>query len=146
MDLSQDLSARTDNRCFPSLLAFTSFLRFTFAVLQKPCRENFEKFQEFAESRFGVSEKGRYFLKILKQQHRLVRDFKRGKLVSYFLNNAAKTCLYRLKISENIEIEHVFQSKVIFHLSGNLHTSYFSAFNLCFVLINQCAESNSCTQ
>ena len=57
MDLSQDLSARTYNRCFPSLLAFTSFLRFTFAVLQKPCQENFEKFQEFGESSLAVLKK-----------------------------------------------------------------------------------------
>ena len=67
------------------------FLRITFAVFQKPCQENFGKFQEFGESRFGGSEKDRYFLKILKRQHKLVRDYKRGKLVSYFLNNAAKT-------------------------------------------------------
>ena len=56
-------------------------------------------------ARFGGSEKDCYFLKILKWQHKLVGDFKLGKLVFYFLNNAAKTCLYGLKISENIEIE-----------------------------------------
>ena len=33
------------------------------------------------------------------------------------------------KNSENIEIEHVFQSKAFFHLTSNLHTSCFSAFN-----------------
>ena len=101
-------------------------------ILQKPCQENFEKFQEYSESKFGSSEKDRYFLKILKWQHKLVRDYKRGMLVSYFLNNAAKTCLYGLKISENIEIEHIFQSKAFFHLSGNLHTSCFSVFKLNF--------------
>ena len=62
----------------------------------------------------AVLKKDRYFLKILKWQHKLVRDYKRGKLVSYFLNNVAKTCLYGLKISENIDIEHVFQSKAFF--------------------------------
>ena len=98
-------------------------------ALQKPCQENFGKFQESGESRFSGSEKDRYFLKILKWQHKLVRDYKRGMLVSYFLNNAAKTCLYGLKISENIEIEHIFQSKAFFHLSGNLNTSRSSAFN-----------------
>ena len=51
-------------------------------------------------------------------------------LVSYFLNNAAKTWLYALIISKNIEIEHVFHSKVFFHLTSNLHTSCFSTFNL----------------
>ena len=44
------------------------FLRLTFVVLQKPCQENFGKFQEFGKSRFGGSIKDRYFLKILKQK------------------------------------------------------------------------------
>ena len=44
-------------------------------------------------------------------------------MVSYFLNNAAKTCIYGLKISENIEIGHVFQSRAFFHLSINLPTN-----------------------
>ena len=47
------------------------------------------------------------------QEHDFVRDYRRGKLVSYVLNNAAKTCLYGLKISGNIEIDHIFQSKAI---------------------------------
>ena len=34
------------------------------------------------------------------------------------LNNAAKTCLYGPKISENIEIEHISQSKAFFILVG----------------------------
>ena len=93
------------NRCFPSLLDFTSFLCITFAVFQKPCPEKFGKFHKYGKSRFGGSEKDCYFLKILKWQHKLVGDFKLGRLVFYFLNNAAKTCLYGLKISENIEIE-----------------------------------------
>ena len=38
----------------------------------------------------------------------------RGKLVSYFLNNAAKICLYGMKISQNIEIGQVFQSRPFF--------------------------------
>ena len=60
---------------------------------------------------FGGSEEDCYFLKIPKWQNKLVRDSKWGKLVSYFLNKAAKTCLNGLKISENVEIGHVFQSK-----------------------------------
>ena len=99
-------------------------------VLQKPCQENFGKYQEFGETRFSSSEKDHYFSKILKWQHKLVWDYKQGKLVSYFLNNAAKICLYGLKISEKIEIEHVFQSKTFFHLSGNLHANCFSAINV----------------
>ena len=83
-------------------------------VLQKPCQGNIKKFQGSGESRFGGSEKDRYFLKIRKKQDKHVQGYKQGKLVSYFLNNAAKTCLYGLKISQNIDIEHVFQSKAFF--------------------------------
>ena len=45
---------------------------------------------------------------ISKWQHKLVQDYKQRKLVSNFLNNAAKTCLYGLKLSENIDIDHFF--------------------------------------
>ena len=95
------------------------------------CQGNFGKTQGSGKSRFGGSEKDRYFSKTPKWQHKHVRDYKRRKLVSYFLNNAAKTCLYGLKISENIEVEHVFQSKAFFffYLSSNLHGSCLSAFN-----------------
>ena len=92
------------SKCLPSLLIFTSFLRITFSVLQKPCRGNFWKLQRSGESRSGDSGKDRYFLKIPKWQHKCVWDYKRGKLVSCILNNAAETCLRGLKISENIEI------------------------------------------
>ena len=47
--------------------------------------------QRSSESRFGGSEKDLYFSKILKWHHKLVRDYKPGNLISYFLNNAAKT-------------------------------------------------------
>ena len=67
-------------------------------------------------------------MKIPKWQHELARYYKRGQLVSYFLNIATKTCLYGLKISENIEIGHFFQSRTFFHLSSKLHTSCLSAF------------------
>ena len=86
----------------------------------------FREIQGSGESRFGGSEKDCYFLKFPKWQHKLVWNYKREKLVSYFLNNATKTCLYRLKILENIEIEHIFLPKAFFHLSSNLHTSCFS--------------------
>ena len=69
-------------------------------------------------------------MKIPKWQHELARYYKRGKLVSYFLNNAAKTSLYRLKISENIGIGRFFQSRIFFHLSSNLHTSCLSTFKV----------------
>ena len=52
------------------------------------------EFQKPGESRFGGSEKDRQFLKIPKWQHKFARYYMRGKLLSYFLDNAAKTCLY----------------------------------------------------
>ena len=70
-----------------------------------------------------------YYLKILKRQDKLFPNYKRGKMVSYFPNDAAKTCLCGLKISETIEIKHVFQSKTFFHVSDNPQRSCFSAFN-----------------
>ena len=57
------------------------------------------EFQESDESRFGGSEKDCYFLNILKWQHKLIRKYKRGKLATYFPNNAAKRCSYGLNIS-----------------------------------------------
>ena len=98
------------------MLALTLLLCITFAVLEKPFEENSGRFQGFGQ-RFGSSEKDCYFLKILKWQHKLARDCKQGKLVSYFLNNAAKTYLHGIKISENIEVEHVFQSEAFFFIS-----------------------------
>ena len=38
--------------------------------------------------------------------------FEQGKLVIYFCNNVAKTCSYDLKISQNIEIKHLFHFEV----------------------------------
>ena len=66
------------------------------------------KFQGSSESRFGNSEKDRYFLKIPKWQDKLIWIYKPN---SYFLNNPAKTRLFGLKISENIEIKDLFQPK-----------------------------------
>ena len=113
------------SKCLPPLLVFTSLLCITSAALQKPCDGNFWKFQGSGKSRFGGSGKGCYFVKISKWQYKLVRNYKQGNLVSYFLSNIVKTWLYGLNISENIEI---FQSKAFFHLKSNLHTSCFSTF------------------
>ena len=107
----------------------TSLLRITYPVLQKSCQANFSKFQGSRESRFDGFKKDCYFLKIPKWKDKPVLVYKQGKLVSYFLNNAIKTCLYGLKISENIKIEHAFQSKAFFLFSSNPHTSCLSAFN-----------------
>ena len=38
----------------------------------------------------------------------------------YLVVTGAKTYLYGLKTSENIKIEHVFQSKAFFHLQQKL--------------------------
>ena len=131
--------------CLPYLLVFISLwslhcllLRST-KVLQKPCPANLGKFQGSDESRFDGSEKDRYFLKIPKWQHKIVQDYKLRKLVSYFLNNVTKTCLYWLKMSENIEIDHVFQFKHFF-ISVAISTQVASApltwFNSVYFLVN----------
>ena len=67
-------------------------------------------------------------MKIPKWQHKLAQYYKRGKLVSYFVNNAAKTYLYGLKNSENIG--HFFQARTFFRLSSNLYTSCLSTFKI----------------
>ena len=116
---------------FVFVFTYTLLSRITFGVLQKPCQGNYGKFQRSGESIFGGSEKDHWSLKIPKWQHELASYYKWEKLVSYFLNNAAKTWLYGLKISENIEIGHFFQSRIFFHLSSNLHTSCLSAVKTC---------------
>ena len=45
----------------------------------------------------------------------------------FLLNYASKTCLGGLKVSENSEIEHVFQSKAFF-ISLSISTQVASAF------------------
>ena len=50
------------------------------------------KFQGFSKCRFGGSENDCYFLKIPKWQHEVIKKYKQGKLASYFLDDAAKTC------------------------------------------------------
>lgn len=88
---------------FACLSVFTSLLHITFAVIQKRYQENFRKFE--------LSEKCHYFLKITKQQHKLVQ-------ITGVLNTKAKTCLYGLNVSEKIKIEHFFQSKAFLHLTS----------------------------
>ena len=61
-------------------------------------------------------------MKIPKWQHELARYYKQGKSVSYFLNNAAKICLYGMKILENIEIGHFFQCRTFFFISVAIFT------------------------
>ena len=61
-----------------------------------------------------------------KWQPKLTRYYKRRK-VFYFLNNAAKTYFYGLKISENIEIEHFFQFEAFFFVSVAISAQVASA-------------------
>ena len=116
----------------PSIFVFTLLLHFNAlhfnalqgshvhvnVLLQKPCQVdlavlkkiiNFWRFQNCSTNLLGIY-------------------YKRGKVVSYFLNNAAKTCLYGLKKLENIEIGYFFQSRTFFHLSSNLHTCWLTVF------------------
>ena len=93
---------------FACLPVFTSFLRLQ--SYRNHGKEILGNFKSLVKVALAVLKEIIIFWKFLKWYHKLVRDCKRGKLVSYFVNNAAKTCLYGLDISENIEIEHVFQS------------------------------------
>ena len=58
------------------------------------------KFQGSGESGFCVS-KADYLLKIPKWQHKLVREYKRGKLIFYFLNNAAEAYKWTKNLREH---------------------------------------------
>ena len=53
-------------------------------------------------------------MKIPKWEHKLVWNYKRGKLVSFFLNNASKTLLYKfqrtLKLSMFFSLTHFYIS------------------------------------
>ena len=88
------------------------------------------KFQGFRECRFRGPEKDYYYLKTPKWEHKIIRKYKPGKLASYFLDNAAKSRSYKLKISENFEIKHLFQSKSFIHHSNFLYTGCLSVFNV----------------
>ena len=117
--LATGSSLRQKPSIFTCLCFFASV-----AVLQKPCLEG------SSYSRFGGSEKKNcYLLKIPKWQHKLVWEYRQGKLVSCFLNNAAKICSYGLKISENLKVKHFFQLKDFFHFRNFVHTSCLGIFN-----------------
>ena len=72
------------------------------------------KFQGFNECRFGGSEKDRYFFKIPKWQHKLIQKYKRGKLASYFLDNAVKTCSYELNFRRTLKSNMSFSPNLFF--------------------------------
>ena len=87
------------------------------------------KVQGFGECSLGNSEKDCYFFKIPKRQHKFIWEYKQGKLASYFLDHVATTCSFELKISENVEIKHIFQSKSFFYHSSFLQICCLSIFN-----------------
>ena len=93
-----------------SLPTFLALLFYSCSLTETTTR----KFQGFEKSRLVGYGKNCHFLRISKWQHKLVWQYKQGTLVSYFLNNAAETCSYRLKSSESNEIKHVFQSKAYY--------------------------------
>ena len=101
----------------PSVFACLRFLSHS-CSLKETIPWNFE---EISKDRFCRSEKDHYFLKIQSWQHKLVREYKQGKLADYFPDNAVKICSYVLNILENIEIKHEFQSKLFLHLSEVPH-------------------------
>ena len=118
------------SKCLPSLSLFSltlDFQAFTFAVLQKPCQGNFRKFKDLARVNLGFWKRLLIF-EDSKMAAWTCSVLQARKLISYFLNNAAKTCLYGLNISENVEIGYFFQCRTFLHPSGNLHRSYLSAF------------------
>ena len=112
----------------------SSLLSYSYCLVETMPRN----FQGFGECRFGGSEKDPYFLKIPKWQLKLIQKYKRGKLASFFLDNAAKICSHGLKILENIEIKHAFQSKSFFHHINFLHTSCLSPFKGRLMQILKC--------
>ena len=65
-------------------------------------------------------------MKIPKWQDELARYYKQGKLVSYFLNNASKTCLYGLNIQRTLKLD-IFLSLEHFFISVAIFTQVASA-------------------
>ena len=68
------------DKCLLSLPVFGSLLTYTYSPTETMPKE----FKGPAESTFCGSEKDHYFSKIPKWQHKLVREYKRGKLVAIF--------------------------------------------------------------
>ena len=92
-------------------------------------------FQGYSECRFHGSENDRYYLKIAKSQHKHAQENKRGRWITYFLDNTAKTCSYRPKISENLEIKHVFQSKPFFFFITVIFSTHVASMPFCHTAV-----------
>ena len=76
-----------------------------------------KKFQGFDAKSFTGSEKDFYFLKIPKWQYKSAEK-RWWKCSFYVLNSAAKTGLYELKVSKNLEMKFVFYFKAYFFIHG----------------------------
>ena len=98
----------SNNLCLSSLHCYASY------ISRNHGKEILGNFKNLL-SRFGGSEKDQYLLKIMKWQHKLVRDYKWRILVSYFLNNAAKQEKFQrtLKLSMSFSLKHFFISVAI---------------------------------
>ena len=81
--------------------ALTSLWSLHSYAARRPYRNHVKEisgnFKDPTKVGLAVLKKDRYFLKIPKWQYKHIRDYKRGKLVFYFLNNAAKICVYLAK-------------------------------------------------
>ena len=119
------------NRCLPSLLAFTYSYTLHLRSYRNHVKKILGNYKFPAREGLAVLKKIVIFWKFWNGSINLLGiTIKKIMLKKKILNNAAKTCLYGPKISENIEIEHISQSKAFFHFSGNLHTSCFMAFKV----------------
>ena len=72
------------------------------------------KFRRLCAKRFAESAKGRCFFKIPQWQQKRTNNIKRGKLVSYFSSNVAKTRSHELNISRDIGIKYFLHFKAYF--------------------------------
>ena len=75
------------------------------------------------------------FFKIPKWHYNLIGEYKRAKLTSYYLDNAAKTFSCELNIFKNIEIKHVFQSKSLFYYQISCLSVSKMTFKLCKLFV-----------
>ena len=81
----------------------------------------------FAQS-FGDQVKDRYFWRFHNVSRNKFMNTSKGYCFLFF-QCSAETCSYRLKISRNIQLRHLFQFKTYFQVLDTFHTSSFSAFD-----------------
>ena len=104
--------------CMSSLCSYASHLQ----SYRNHVKEISGSFKNPAWVGLAVLKKIVIFWKFQNGSTNLLRIAREESWFSHFLN-VVKICLYGIKISENIKIEHAFQSKAFFHLSSNHLTS-----------------------